>query len=121
MEAKNNFENLKTSIKSNWGGLRSGSGRKPRPQYEARELFNLVIDHEWERILKAVLTRVYKGDREMIKWVVEQRMGKVPNVAISDDREAFLSPCEPRVDDNGIDIMEIAKGVSDALKKHKLE
>jgi len=38
------LENLKKDPKSNWGGSREGSGRKPRLKYEVRDDFEMVKD-----------------------------------------------------------------------------
>lgn len=115
------LEKLKTNEKSNqWGGAREGSGRKPRLQYEARELFNLAIDEEWGVLNKLIRYYIRKGDKDIIKWVVEQRIGKAPQSLDVTAKGAFLNVTEEvKSTDKKIDIMEIAKRVSVELKKIK--
>lgn len=111
------LEKLKTEKKSNWGGARTGAGRKPRLQYEARELFNLAIDEEWGILNKMVRYYIRKGDKDMIKWVVEQRIGKAPQTVDVNARGAFLNVSEPFVNEEKHSrLMEIAKRVSAELK-----
>jgi hypothetical protein len=69
---------LKTEDKSTWGGSRNGSGRKPRLQYEAREAFYNAVDDEWENINKLLKYHIHRGDKEMLKWIIEQRIGRAP-------------------------------------------
>ena len=62
--------------KGNNGGVRPGSGRKPRANFEARELFKMAFDKhfteaEWEAIVLE-----YKGDKDMLRYMIDQRMGK---------------------------------------------
>ena len=113
------FENLKNKDKSSWGGLREGSGRKPRLQYEVRELFNNVIDDEWDNIIKVLQYHIRKGDKDMLKWCLEQRVGRAPQSVDINAKGAFLSVSEPITEYNGIDIDLIAKGVSNELRKLK--
>lgn len=117
MGSKKILEKLKTEEKSSWGGVREGAGRKPRLQYEARELFNLAVDQEWEILTKMIRYYIRKGDKEMIKWVTEQRIGKAPQSVDMTAKGLFLNVTE-RVNptDNKIDVMEIAKRISAELK-----
>jgi hypothetical protein len=110
-------ENLKTKEKSSWGGLREGSGRKPKLQYEVRELFNTVIDDEWENIIKVLKSQIRNGDKETMKWCLEQRIGKAPQSMDINAKGAILNASEPITEYDGIDITMIAKGVSAELKK----
>lgn len=112
-------ENLKNENKSNWGGYREGSGRKPRLQYEIREFFNNSIDDEWENIMEVLRTQIRKGDREVIKWVVEQRIGKAPQSMDIKASGAILSLSEPILESSNIDVMLLAKKVSEELRKLK--
>lgn len=113
------LENLKTEEKSNWGGPREGSGRKPRLQYEARELFNAEIDKDWLYMATLLRYHIRKGDKELLKWVIEQRIGKAPQSLDIEARGAFLSVPEEITTKSEIDIMTIAEGVSKELKRLK--
>lgn len=72
----NTLENLKTDEISSHGGARNGAGRKPKLQYQARELFNMVVDKHWHSILDQLVKDALEGDKEAIKMVVEQRIGR---------------------------------------------
>jgi hypothetical protein len=115
-------ENLKKQEKSKWGGVRIGAGRKPKLQYEVRELFNLTVDEEWENISKVLRYYIRKGDKEIVKWIVEQRIGKAPQNLDISAKGAFLNVSE-QINPIGksIDVMEIAKKVSAELKKLKIQ
>lgn len=116
------FEKLNTSEKSSWGGVREGAGRKPRLQYEARELFNLAMDEEWGILNKFIRYYIRKGDKEMIKWVVEQRIGKAPqSMDITSKSLSVNVPLKSKGSSDKIDVMEIAKRVSAELKKIKTQ
>jgi DNA polymerase elongation subunit (family B) len=119
MKEVKKVENLKTEEKSNWGGLREGSGRKPKLQYEVREIFNKAIDDEWENIIKVLQYQIRRGDKDTMKWCIEQRIGKAPQSMDIKAQGAFLSVSEPITEHNGIDIDLIAKGVSNELRKLK--
>lgn len=67
---------MKTGEKSNHGGARPGAGRKPKLQYEARELFYAAVDARWETILAKLDALIARGDFNTIRWVLEQRVGK---------------------------------------------
>ena len=67
---------LKTGTISKRGGARIGAGRKPRLQFEARELFNMAVDENWDLLMEKVWEAVKNGDRDMIKFVLEQKIGK---------------------------------------------
>jgi len=74
---------MKTIGKSTWGGKRDGSGRKPKLRHEARELFYLAIDERWERILAKIDNYILRGDKDMVKFLIEQRIGK-PGIYTAD-------------------------------------
>lgn len=79
---KKDLENSITTTKIKHGGFRSGSGRKPKLQYEARELLNMAIDQRMPKILEKIDELVEKGDTTMIKLLIEQRFGRpsVPQI-----------------------------------------
>ena len=72
------FENLKMGEKSKHGGLRPNSGRKPKLKAEAREIFYAKVDDRWPLIVEKMDELLEKGDKEMIKFIIEQRIGKAP-------------------------------------------
>lgn len=67
---------MKTAQQSRWGGERLGSGRKPKMKYEARELFYAAIDERWAKILKKIDHYITKGDKDILKMIIEQRIGR---------------------------------------------
>jgi hypothetical protein len=72
-------EKLKTKekpIRGKNGGKRPGSGRKPKKTFEARELFNKKIDERWDDIIKNIDFFIKKKDKDILKFIVEQRIGK---------------------------------------------
>jgi len=68
------MEEVKKS--STRGGARPGAGRKPRMNFEARELFYMRVDAFWEKIMEKIEDYVEKGDKDIIKMIIEQRIGK---------------------------------------------
>lgn len=70
------LENLVITPKIKHGGYRSGSGRKPKLQYEARELLNMAIDQRIPKILEKIDDLIEKGDITVIKMLIEQRFGR---------------------------------------------
>ena|SRR3990167_5936544 len=65
----------------NNGGKRENSGRKKTTlkkykQHEARERFNIAIDHKWDIIIEKIDEWIEDGDKEMIKYVLDQRICK---------------------------------------------
>lgn len=80
------IEFLKTKPISKRGGARIGAGRKPKLQFEARELFNTSVDQNWDLLMKKVWEAVKNGDKDMIKFVLEQKIGK-PAQAIDIKKE----------------------------------
>ncbi len=113
------LESLTTSKISTWGGSREGSGRKPRLQYEARELFNAVIDHEWDRLLETLLDQARNGDKDVLRWLIEQRIGKAPQSLDIEAKGAFLNMTEPIDTDGAERVRLIAGRVAEELKKIK--
>jgi hypothetical protein len=115
------LETLKTSKVSTWGGPREGSGRKPKLQYEVRELFNKRVDDEWENLMTSLFDQISKGDKELMKWMIEQRIGKAPQSMDLNAKGVVLNVNEEISDENRIRVMEIAKRVSEELKKLKTD
>lgn len=77
------IEKLNTDRLSKRGGARIGAGRKPKMQHEARELFNMAIDDRWPILIAKMDQFIEDGDKDMIKWMVEQRIGRpVQSVAV---------------------------------------
>ncbi len=72
------IENLKTNEISTRGGTRPGSGRKPKLKAEARELFYSKLDERWENIIQMLDKWIKEGDKEILKFLIEQRIGKPP-------------------------------------------
>lgn len=69
------------------GGFREGGGRKPRiglPEYEAREKFNRKVDEHWDEIMGHLVRLLKEGDKDMLKAVLEQRIGKAPQALTID-------------------------------------
>ncbi len=73
---------MKTSEKSTWGGERDGSGRKPKLKFEARELFYMAIDERWDRILAKIDKYIERGDKDILKMLIEQRIGRPPTLHV---------------------------------------
>jgi hypothetical protein len=69
---------MKTEQKSKHGGARPGAGRKPKLQYEARELFYSTVDARWDTIMATLDKLIAQGDYHVLRWVLEQRIGKAP-------------------------------------------
>jgi hypothetical protein len=113
------LEISKTDRISSWGGVRVGAGRKPKLQYEARELFNSAVDLEWPYIMEMLLNYARKGDKDVLKWIVEQRIGKAPQSMDVNSNSAVLNVNEVLDPDATERVMEIAKRVSEELKKTK--
>lgn len=79
------IENLKTTAISRRGGARVGAGRKPKLQHEARELFNAAIDARWPLIMQKLDGLIEEGDKDVLKFIVEQRIGKAThNIAVKE-------------------------------------
>ena len=62
------------------GGKRAGAGRKPggRNALTKQLLRDVVIPADQKKILKAGLDKAKKGDKDLIKFFLEQFYGKAP-------------------------------------------
>ena len=67
---------MKTEPISKRGGARPGAGRKPKLQYEARELFNMAIDKRWPLVMQKLDEWIDKGDKDILRLIIEQRIGR---------------------------------------------
>jgi hypothetical protein len=70
------LENSITTAKIKHGGFRAGSGRKPKLQYEARELLNMAIDERLPKMFEKIDDLIEKGDPTILKMLIEQRFGR---------------------------------------------
>ena len=61
---------------SRHGGARRGAGRKSKYALESRQLFNYEFDKHFPEILEKSIELAKKGDKEMIKMLLEQRLGR---------------------------------------------
>jgi hypothetical protein len=68
--------------KSSHGGARIGAGRKSKHSLESRDLFKYVLDRRFPEILEKSIELALKGDKEMIKMLTDQYMGR-PSQALS--------------------------------------
>lgn len=71
------LEKMKIEKKSNHGGAREGAGRKPKHDYETREMFKMAFDkyitqEEWNKFVK----EAWNGPWERKRFLIEQRIGK---------------------------------------------
>lgn len=86
------IEKMKTVGISKRGGARPGAGRKPRLQHEAREIFNAAIDARWPLIMRKLDELIEKGDKDVLRMVVEQRIGKPGlSLAVKDDHSTRVN------------------------------
>ena len=109
--------NLKNSTESSWGGTRVGAGRKPRLDYEARAEFYNAVDDRLPKIWEILDLHIRRGDKTVLLWLLEQRLGKAPqSIDMTAKTVNFHTSNNKKVDANGIDILEIANGVSAQLK-----
>lgn len=67
---------MKKQSKSSWGGARKGAGRKPRAVFEARETFYAKVDEKWGQLVENVLKMALNGDKDVLKWILDQRIGR---------------------------------------------
>ncbi len=108
------IEKSNTNQISKRGGARVGAGRKPKMQYEARELFNMAVDARWPLIMQKIDELIQKGDKDILKMIVEQRIGKpTQSVAVKNDGN-------PRVNYNFFiqpKVQEAVRVFEDQLKK----
>ena len=76
------FEKIENEQKKTKGGKRLNSGRKPKiksfKKFEARENFNIAVDKKWPEIMQKIQEYIDAGDRDILKMVIEQRIGKAP-------------------------------------------
>lgn len=75
---KSKLDNLKTDKKSKHGGLRENAGRKPKLNFQAREIFYAKIDERWDKLIAVLDKFIEKEDKDMVKFMIEQRIGKAP-------------------------------------------
>jgi hypothetical protein len=92
---------MKTKVISKRGGARPGAGRKPKLQHEARELFNAAIDERWDQILLKIDEWIAKGDKDILRLVIEQRIGRASqNIELKKTEQKHISMAiffDPRV------------------------
>lgn len=69
---------MATKTKAKHGGARPGSGRKPKLKGDARELFYMAVDKRWDLLIAKLDEFIENGDKDIIKMVIEQRIGKAP-------------------------------------------
>ena len=83
---------MKTQGISKRGGARLGAGRKPKLQYEARELFNAAIDERWPLIVQKLDEWIAKGDKDILRLVIEQRIGRASqNVEVHKTQQGHIN------------------------------
>lgn len=69
---------LKMDKEPSHGGVRENSGRKPKLKDEARQMFYAAVDARWEMIMEKIDYYIQKGDKDILKMIIEQRIGKAP-------------------------------------------
>jgi hypothetical protein len=79
------------------------------------------VDDEWENLMTSLFDQISKGDKELMKWMIEQRIGKAPQSMDLNAKGVVLNVNEEISDENRIRVMEIAKRVSEELKKLKTD
>ena len=88
---------MKTDGESKHGGARVGAGRKPKLQYEARELFQSAVDERWGLIMGKLDKLITDGDFNTIRWILEQRIGKAPqSLEVTTQGDKITPPDEPQ-------------------------
>ena len=65
-------------LKKKNGGARPGAGRKPKLKDDARELFYATVDQRWTKIVALIDYYLQKKDKDILKMIIEQRIGKPP-------------------------------------------
>jgi len=102
---------MKTEQKSKHGGARAGAGRKPKLQYEARELFYSAVDARWDTILSKLDKLIARGDFHALRWVLEQRIGRAPQ-SVEMDITANSEPVEmsPKIQELADTLVQLQKG-----------
>jgi hypothetical protein len=103
---------MKMEQKSKHGGAREGAGRKPKLQYEARELFYSAVDARWDTILAKLDKLITRGDFHALRWVLEQRIGRAPQSVEMDitTKEQNTEP-SPRIKRLSDMLVAVQKGV----------
>lgn len=109
------MDNTLENLKSPWGGIRANSGRKPKHQFEAREQFNLAVDNLMPSIVEKITELVDSGDRDTLKWLIEQRIGKSPQ-SINLLARTFNFNETQKVTPGEKNVLELAKRISAELK-----
>ena len=75
-----NFENIENKPKETRGGKREGSGRKQKikgkKNFETRADFYKWVDDRWDVIMNAFDAHLTAKDKEMLKYILDQRIGK---------------------------------------------
>ena len=65
-----------------WGGRREGSGRRKKKklakQFQARQELYKWIDENWDALMNGLKIALSKQDKEMMKYLLDQRIGKAP-------------------------------------------
>jgi len=99
MEVKNETNELvklENGKHPNWGGKRNGGGRKPKnqeeiltPKFTARELFYKKVDERWDLLMEALDECLFNKDKDILKFVIEQRIGKASQ-AVNVDIQANI-------------------------------
>ena len=112
-------EKMNTIEKSNRGGARQGSGRKPRLEYSIREKFNSLADEKIQTWFEMLDRHIKSGNLEALKFGLEQRMGKAAQNLDMTTKSVSYSLSQPVNIQGGIDIMEMVKRISAELKTRK--
>ncbi len=111
-----NLENLKIeNPKTNWGGTRAGSGRKPKLQFEAREQFNLFVDDNIDILHDCALRHVKKGNFRALEYLFDQRYGKAPLNVETTNKSLNLNVSDQKIIPNP-ELIELANRISAELK-----
>lgn len=111
-------EKVENSPWSKNGGKRKGSGRKQkehlRKNFQAREELYKWIDENWEALMKGLKVSLDKEDKEMIKYLIDQRIGKAPQrVEMTGEEGKPLSIQIIRYDGNSKDTTSPVSGQGD--------
>ena len=101
---------MKTEQKSKHGGAREGAGRKPRLQYEARELFCSAVDVRWDTILSKLDKLIASADFHTLRWVLEQRIGRAPQSVEMEITTQEKTEPSPRIRELANQLNELHRG-----------
>lgn len=104
---------MKTKLKSKHGGARPGSGRKPKLQYEARELFYNAVDDRWNTIIAKLDKLITKGDHHTLRWILEQRIGRAPQSLEITNQEEKMTPEQEKSNE---ELEYLAEGIGGVLE-----